>query len=118
MYWVLLIEQVFILTLMEKEYFEEFGLAVVELRNSRKYTQEDLADRAKLHINYISLVERGKAFPSLSKIYMILGAFDLDFIEFFTEFNMIFLQKYPTANLKDPRAWYRPKVKMKKKKKK
>lgn len=115
---MLLIELVFILTLMEKEYFEEFGLAVIDLRNSRKYTQEDLADRAKVHVIFISLVERGKTFPSLSKIYMILGAFDLDFIEFFTEFNKKFLQKYPNANLKDPSAWYRPKVKSKKEEKK
>jgi transcriptional regulator with XRE-family HTH domain len=52
------------------------GAAVRELRTERHLTQEDLADRASLHVTYISGIERGirnVGFENLDRVAHGLG---------------------------------------------
>ncbi len=51
-----------------------FGKRLCELRHQRGLTQEDLADRAHLHRNYIGGVERGERNISLINIVELAHA--------------------------------------------
>lgn len=54
-----------------------FGANVREWRHERLLTQEQVAERAGLHVNYISSVERGERNVSLFNIWRIATALDL-----------------------------------------
>ena len=60
-----------------------FGKAVRTARLRKKWTQEDLADRAKLHPTYISDVERGERNLSLENIVALANALGLKTHELF-----------------------------------
>lgn len=62
-------------------YAKAFGLAIREARLERKLTQEQLAEVAKLHPNFISLVERGRTQPALDSIFSLAGALEKSPIE-------------------------------------
>ncbi len=64
-----------------------FGLVVRELRLGREITQEGLADEAKLHRTYISLLERGLRNPSLTVIQQIANALDVSMSELIAAFE-------------------------------
>lgn len=51
-----------------------FGKRLRQLRDDRKMTQEDLADKASLHPTYIGQIERGLRNPSLVNIYKLSKA--------------------------------------------
>ena len=51
-----------------------FGKAVRSLRRERGLSQEALAEKANLHTNYISLVERGLSAPALDTICALADA--------------------------------------------
>jgi transcriptional regulator with XRE-family HTH domain len=51
-----------------------FGKTVRELRKKRKLTQEELAEKAHLHRNYVSDVERGTRNISLLNILELARA--------------------------------------------
>ncbi len=51
-----------------------FGKCVRELRRRRGFTQEELADRAHLHRNYVGGVERGERNLSLINIVELAHA--------------------------------------------
>ena len=53
---------------------KEFGQAVRSLRVARGFTQEELAEKANLHVNSISFVERGLTPPALDTICSIADA--------------------------------------------
>lgn len=53
---------------------KEFGKAVRSLRLARGLTQEELAEKANLHVNSISFVERGMTPPALDTICAIADA--------------------------------------------
>jgi transcriptional regulator with XRE-family HTH domain len=53
---------------------EEFGKVVRSLRLERGFTQEDLAEKAELHVNSISFIERGLNPPALDTICAIADA--------------------------------------------
>jgi transcriptional regulator with XRE-family HTH domain len=42
-----------------------FGMAIKKLRLERGLTQETLAEKAELHVNSVSLIERGLIPPAL-----------------------------------------------------
>jgi len=48
-----------------------FGAKVRQVRLSKNLTQEQLAEKAKLHPTYIGRIERGKQNPSLTNIYKL-----------------------------------------------
>ena len=53
---------------------EEFGKAVRSLRLERGLTQEELAEKADLHVNSVSFIERGMNPPALDTICAIADA--------------------------------------------
>ena len=53
---------------------EEFGKAVKRARLERGMTQEQLAEKADLHVNSISFIERGMVPPALDTICALADA--------------------------------------------
>ncbi len=53
---------------------KEFGNQLRKLRQERKLTQEELADKAGMHFTYIGQIERGIRNPSLINLQKIAKA--------------------------------------------
>lgn len=51
-----------------------FGARVRDLRHRRGWSQEDLAERAGLHRNYVGGIERGERNPALDNIWALADA--------------------------------------------
>jgi transcriptional regulator with XRE-family HTH domain len=56
---------------------QAFGLALRGQRTKRKWSQTDLALRADVDRNYISLIELGKNSPSVRMLYKLCDALDI-----------------------------------------
>lgn len=54
---------------------KRFGARVRELRTQRGWTQEGLADMARLHRNAVSLIERGDRSSTLETVEKLCKAF-------------------------------------------
>ena len=54
-----------------------FGIAVKRLRLERGLTQENLAEKAELHVNSVSLIERGLNPPALDTICSLADSLDV-----------------------------------------
>lgn len=57
---------------------ERVGINVKRLRNSKKLSQEDLADKAEIHQTYLSGLENGKRNVSLQVLARIARALGTD----------------------------------------
>jgi transcriptional regulator with XRE-family HTH domain len=57
---------------------DRVGLNIQELRRAKKLSQEELADRGKVHQTYLSGVETGKRNCSLLVLERIARALDVD----------------------------------------
>jgi transcriptional regulator with XRE-family HTH domain len=55
---------------------QAFGQALRSLRTKRKWTQTDLALRADVDRNYVSLIELGRNSPSVRMLYRLCDALD------------------------------------------
>jgi len=55
-------------------YQQAFGLRIRQLRDQQGYTQEELAHRARIHVTYLSGIERGVRNPSLRSIRALARA--------------------------------------------
>lgn len=53
------------------------------LRIERGWSQEILAERAELHVTYVSGIERGRRNVSVDILYRVASAFELELRELF-----------------------------------
>lgn len=53
---------------------ESIGRNIRKYRLAKKLSQEDLAERADLSINYVGVLERGEKIPSLKTLIMIINS--------------------------------------------
>ena len=56
---------------------QAFGQALRNLRTKRKWTQTDLALRADVDRNYVSLIELGRNSPSVRMVFRLCDALDI-----------------------------------------
>ncbi len=76
---------------MEKENYGieyRFGKAIRRRRRELDLSQEELAERAELHRNYISGIETGTRNPSLKNIEKLAKALDISISELFTKYGI------------------------------
>lgn len=59
----------------------EIGNKIHKKRISRRFTQEQLAERADVHRNYISNIENGRINPSILMLYRIAEGLDMDIFQ-------------------------------------
>lgn len=64
-------------------YLIKFGERLRELRNRSGLTQEQLAEKAKVHRTYIGMIERGEKNVTLTNIYKLAKALGITINEFF-----------------------------------
>lgn len=56
---------------------ERFGENLLRVRQARKLSQENLADRADIHRTQISLLEGGRRQPLMETLLRLAGALDV-----------------------------------------
>jgi len=66
---------------------QEVGARIRELRKSLDISQEELADLADLHRNYIGSIERGEREAGLNTMARLAGALGLSLADFFAPFR-------------------------------
>ncbi|MCP9760768.1 XRE family transcriptional regulator [Aquitalea sp. S1-19] len=60
---------------------QHFGGLLKQLRTERKLSQEAFAERAGVHRNFVSLLERGINQPSLDTLFALADALEMDVAE-------------------------------------
>jgi transcriptional regulator with XRE-family HTH domain len=60
---------------------QALGRTVRDLRDERRLTQEELADRAGIHAHYVSDIERGKRNVAIVNLTYVADAFGLSAAE-------------------------------------
>src|SRR3989344_2865162 len=72
-----------------KDYINEnmvkLGINIKSIREQKKYTQHQLADRIGLSLNYIGYIENCKRFPSFKTLCRIAYTLNTNPQEFFSE---------------------------------
>ncbi len=66
---------------------QRFGERIRELRKQNNLTQEELAEKAKLHHTYIGSVERGDKNISLKNIEKVIRGLNVSLADFFSTFR-------------------------------
>jgi len=61
-----------------------FGTRIRGLRRSANLTQERLAEKAKISVDFLSLIERGRNSPSFENIENLARALGVPAVELFT----------------------------------
>jgi transcriptional regulator with XRE-family HTH domain len=56
---------------------ERFGENVLRIRQSRKLSQENLAERAGIHRTQITLIETGRRQPRIETVLKLAGALEV-----------------------------------------
>lgn len=54
-----------------------FGERVRDLRKRKNWSLEELAERAKMHVTYLSSIERGYRNPTLNVLAAVASALDV-----------------------------------------
>lgn len=76
-----------------------FGRVVKQLRDTRRLSQEALAERADLNRTYLGEVERGVAIPSLATITKIATAFKLSASDLIARSELLLNNEAQTSEL-------------------
>lgn len=63
---------------------EKFGNRVRLLRSERGLTQEQLAERAGISVDFLSLIERGRNSPSFENLDQLADALDISVAQLFS----------------------------------
>lgn len=63
---------------------EKFGQKVRLLRGERDLTQEQLAERAGISVDFLSLIERGKSSPSFENLDELADALEVSVAALFS----------------------------------
>ena len=58
------------------------GARIKELRSKKKWTQEQLAEYADLHVSYIIALEKGRKNASIEVLYRISNALEISLADF------------------------------------
>jgi transcriptional regulator with XRE-family HTH domain len=64
-----------------------FGSRLRQLRDERGYSQEELAERAGLHRNYVGGIERGERNVALENIVKLAKALSVTPADLFADFS-------------------------------
>lgn len=64
---------------------KHFPLLLRQLRRERGLSQEAVAEKAGLHRNFVSLVERGVNQPSIDSLFQLAHALDISPVELVTQ---------------------------------
>lgn len=62
---------------------KDFGIRLKELRKSKGWTQEKLAETVGVDTKHISFLETGRNFPSADLLEKIKNTFDVDYRDIF-----------------------------------
>jgi transcriptional regulator with XRE-family HTH domain len=62
----------------------KFGQRVRALREERHLTQEELAERAQISVDFLSLIERGRNSPSFENLEILASALGTSVASLFT----------------------------------
>lgn len=68
---------------MRDKYLTDFGKAVRELRKENGLSQEAFADLAGIDRSYMGHIERGEKNVTLTKIYQLADALEINVIDIF-----------------------------------
>lgn len=60
-----------------------FGVRIKSLRENKRWTQADLAEKMDISTNYLSSIERGKENPTLDMLLRFSDAFKVEMWELF-----------------------------------
>jgi transcriptional regulator with XRE-family HTH domain len=61
----------------------KFGHRVRALREAQGLTQEQLAERARISVDFLSLIERGRNSPSFENLEAVAGALEVSIASLF-----------------------------------
>jgi len=73
--------------MQEKEFLQQFGSRLAEIRKQKGLTQEKLADMVDVHRTYIGFIEQGKRNPVIGNIFKISKALNISLKELFSTFE-------------------------------
>ncbi len=62
---------------------KNFGARIAQVRRAENISQEDLADKAKIHRTYMGRIERGESNPPIYTVYKIMKALKISPKELF-----------------------------------
>ena len=63
---------------------EKFGTRIRSLRSAHGFTQEQLAERAGISVDFLSLIERGKNAPSFGNLDELADALEVSVANLFS----------------------------------
>jgi transcriptional regulator with XRE-family HTH domain len=63
-----------------KEFVEDFGVTVRQLREGKDWSQEELAERSDLNRSYVGEIERGRVIPSIVTAQKLATALGINMV--------------------------------------
>ena len=72
----------------DAKFIRAFSIVLKKLRIERRISQEELAEQAQLHPTYISMLETQKRQPSLSTLFRISQALNVNTDEFVRQITL------------------------------